>query len=292
MFSPEMYRLLDFGRGRRLEAFGSVVLDRPCPAVEAMPQTDPSLWQQAHARFEQHEDHRGRWVCRGPLPERWTISHGRVRLELKRTAFGHLGVFAEQAANWDWIAERVARWKTALQRPLKVLNLFAYTGGATLAAAAAGAEVVHADAARNTVAWARRNADRSGLGEAPIRWIVDDAAKFVRREVRRDSRYDGVILDPPSYGHGARGEVWRLGKHLPGLLAGCARLTAGRRRFLLLSSHTPGLGPARFEQMVEEALGDALPGRTWAGELTIRAVDGRNLPSGVAVRWEAESGEK
>jgi 23S rRNA (cytosine1962-C5)-methyltransferase len=168
---------------------------------------------------------------------------------------------------------------------LKILNLFAYTGASTLTAAAAGAEVVHVDAAQNVVAWARRNAELSGLADAPVRWIAEDATKFVKRELRRGNRYDAVILDPPSYGHGPRGEVWRLSKHLPHLLRMLAELTAGRRRFLLLTCHTPRFGPGRLERLVTDTLGS---GHATAEHMTLRAATGGELPSGVAVRWEAE----
>ena len=284
MFAPEMYQLLDFGGGRRLERFAALRLDRPCPAVQRVHKSDPAAWEQADARFERTGPEEGRWVAGGGLPERWTITHGPVTLELKRTDFGHLGVFPEQAANWDWLAGRLK----AERRPVKVLNLFAYTGGSTLAAAAAGAEVTHVDAARNLVAWARRNAELSGMADAPIRWITEDVAEFVRRELKRGNRYDAVILDPPSYGHGRRGEVWRLAKHLPGLLRTCGRLTAGRRRFILLTCHTPKLTPARLTQVLSDAMGDTDRGRVTAEPLTIPAATGRELPSGVAVRWEAE----
>ena len=181
---------------------------------------------QADARFDGRSEESGHWTCRRELPERWTITCGPWQFELKRTDFGHVGLFPEQVENWVWIGERVR----AAGRPLRVMNLFAYTGGSTLAAAAAAAETVHVDAAKNTVAWARRNAELSGLSAAPIRWIAEDALKFVKRELRRGNRYDAVILDPPSYGHGPRGEVWRLSKHLPRLLSLCGELTAGRAR--------------------------------------------------------------
>ncbi|MFH1922200.1 MAG: class I SAM-dependent methyltransferase [Planctomycetota bacterium] len=334
MFSPDQYELLDFGDGRRLERFGPWVLDRPCPAAEEVEKAAPAAWEEADGRFVRTEGKEGEWVSERPLPERWAITHGPVTLELKRTEFGHLGVFPEQAANWDWLAEQVRRVRethqsaapgdppTLERRPAKnfpvsegdspilpagksgqspagksgqspscssavpkVLNLFAYTGGSTLTAAASGADVVHVDAARNVVAWARRNAELSGLADAPIRWIAEDARKFVRRELKRGSRYDAVILDPPSYGHGPRGEVWRLSKHLSGLLAMCRQLAAGRLRFLLLTSHTPNFGPDRLGPLVTEALGQ---GRVTAGQLTLQAKSGRELPSGTVVRWEAE----
>jgi 23S rRNA (cytosine1962-C5)-methyltransferase len=171
----------------------------------------------------------------------------------------------------------------------RVLNLFAYTGGSTLAAAAAGAEVVHLDAARNIVAWARRNAERSGLADAPIHWIAEDAVKFVKRELRRGNACDAVVLDPPSYGHGAHGEVWRLAGHLPRLLELCCRLMEGRRGLLLLSAHTPDFPPPRLEQLVREALAqagrDAGQGMLHSGPLVLQTAAGRQLPSGAAVRW-------
>jgi len=288
MFTPDQYQLLDFGHGRRLERFGPVVLDRPCPAADEVAPSDPSLWDTADARFMRTDGKEGEWTCGRPLPDRWTISHGSLTLELKRTEFGHLGVFAEQAVNWDWLTVQISAARAANRPPdadappLKVLNLFAYTGASTLTAAAAGAEVTHVDAARNVLAWARRNADLSGMSDAPIRWIAEDAQKFVRRELKRGNRYDAVILDPPSYGHGPRGEVWRLGKHLPKLLAMCGKLTAGHRRFLLLTCHTPQFGPDRLQQLAA----DTLPGgRVTARPLTLRTGGKRHLPSGVAVRW-------
>ena len=221
MFDSTQYQLLDFGDSRRLERFGPVMLDRPCPAAASIRPAAPRLWSLAHARFERLEADQGRWIVRGDPPQRWTIAHNRINLELKRTDFGHVGQFPEQAENWDWIAEQVGRSHSDAAGPMNVLNLFAYTGGSTLAAAAAGAKVTHVDAARNIVAWARRNAELSALGSAPIRWIAEDAVKFVEREVRRSNHYDAMILDPPSYGHGPHGEVWRLAEDLPGLLSLC-----------------------------------------------------------------------
>ena len=227
MATSEGYELLDFGDGRRLERFGPLTLDRPCPAAETFARQCPAAWQAADARFERSDENEGQWTCRRELPPRWEIALGRLVLELKRTEFGHLGVFPEQVENWRWLAEQLADCPNlGGEKPsrLRVLNLFAYTGGSTLAAAAAGAEVVHVDAARNIVAWARRNAELSGLANAPIHWIADDALKFVTRELRRGRRYDAVILDPPSYGHGPHGEVWRLAQHLPQLLELCGQL--------------------------------------------------------------------
>lgn len=277
------HQLLDFGNGRRLENFGELRLDRPCPAVEGVPCGEPGLWASADARFERAGDDQGRWlVRRDDLPERWTTTLDGLSFELKRTEFGHLGLFPEQQENWRWIADRLR----AAGAPLRVLNLFAYTGGSTLAAARAGAEVTHVDAARNVVAWARCNAELSGLAAAPIRWIAEDAQKFVRRELQRGNRYDAVILDPPSYGHGPHGEVWRLSQHLPRLLAGCLTLTANRPRFLLLTCHTPGYAPERLATMIKEAAGGVSPGRIDARAVFLRTASGRALPSGVAAYVE------
>jgi 23S rRNA (cytosine1962-C5)-methyltransferase len=283
MFSPDQYRLLDFGDGRRLECFAGLVLDRPCPGAERLVRRAPQSWAAADARFERSSEDQGDWLSERALPERWTIAWNSMRLELKPTQFGHLGIFPEQAANWEWIARQVR----AAAAPLRVLNLFAYTGGSTLAAAAAGAEVTHVDAARNIVAWARRNAELSGLSAAPVRWITEDALKFVRRELRRGRHYDAVILDPPSYGHGSHGEVWRLVEHLPELLAICARLMDSGPRFLLLSAHTPGFGPERLRAMVAEAMGGTTVGQASANDLQLRSVAGQDLPSGSVVRWWA-----
>lgn len=286
MFTPEMYQLLDFGDGRRLERFGTLCLDRPCPGVEPIVSAAPNRWAEADARFVRSDAQEGRWIERHTLPDRWIIQHGTVTFELKRTEFGHLGVFPEQAACWDWIAEQVAQSRPS-DEPFRVLNLFAYTGGSTLAAAAAGAKVTHVDSARNVVAWARRNAELSGLTEAPVRWIAEDAVKYVERERKRGREYNAVILDPPSYGHGPKGEVWRLDKDLPRLLAMCGELMAARPGFLLLTCHTPEYSPERLAKMLEETLSCGDAGTLTANELALRAATGRTLPSGVLVRWTA-----
>ena len=320
MFPPHEYQLLDFGKGRKLERFGRLILDRPCPAADRSVRADDAMWARADGRFDRSDGKRGEWTSSGNLPPQWTIHHGSITLELRPTEFGHLGVFPEQATNWDWIADQLGNAGSLLKkgataglsssakpeppqntagqassgtqaagRPPEVLNLFAYTGGSTLAAAAAGAKVVHVDSAKNTVARARRNAELSGMAGAPIRWITDDAVKFVRRELRRGNGYDAVILDPPSYGHGARGEVWRLSKHLPLLLEMCGRLTTGRRRFILFTCHTPDFDAARLQEIMADALGDSAAGTLSGGELSIPAATGRALASGVAIRWEASS---
>ncbi|NLF10107.1 MAG: SAM-dependent methyltransferase [Pirellulaceae bacterium] len=289
------YQLLDFGDGRRLERFARFVLDRPCPAAERVKRADPVAWRSADARFNGRDAEKGDWTDCRELPERWTVAFDRLRFELKRTDFGHLGIFPEQAENWRWISSLAAAGTaacgvvkgdvpSAAKRVLKVLNLFAYTGGSTLAAAAAGMEVVHLDAAKNVVAWARRNAELSGLADASIRWIADDAVKFVKREIKRGCSYDAVILDPPSYGHGSRGEVWRLAKDLPPLFDLCGELTDGRPAFVLLTSHTPGYDAETLRSMMVDVFGN--DAQITAKPLGITDDNGRRLSAGVVVRWQ------
>lgn len=277
MWDRTQYELLDFGGGRKLERFAGVLLDRPSPAAEGVHPARPEEWAAAHARYERISGDRGTWRGSENVPAPWWVRQGEITLELKLTDFGHVGLFPEQAENWEWLQRQVR----AAERPpkVKVLNLFAYTGASTLAAAAAGAEVVHVDASRTSVAWARRNAAHSGLAERPIRWIVEDARKFVERERKRGNRYDGLILDPPSYGHGPRGEAWKLDDDLPALLAACRDLLREEGRFVLLTCHSPGIGPEELRGMLGQ------PGAIYAANLELEASDGRKLPSGVAARW-------
>jgi 23S rRNA (cytosine1962-C5)-methyltransferase len=292
LFDSGDYELLDFGEGRKLERFGAYLIDRPAPAANGVRRSRPDIWPKATARFEMHGDQRGGergcWIPGDALPKRWTIAFGPMRLELKPTDFGHLGVFPEQLENWEWIAGRLQASAGDGQRA-KVLNLFAHTGGSTLAAAIGGAEVVHVDSSKSAVAWARRNAELSGLADAPIRWIVEDAPRYVRRELNRGNRYDAVILNPPSYGHGPTGETWKLESDLPALLAACAELTASRLQFILLTCHTPAVTIARAKTILIEALETINPAVSNAATvigraLELRRPDGALLPSGAVGR--------
>jgi 23S rRNA (cytosine1962-C5)-methyltransferase len=285
------YELIDFGNARKLERFGPYVVDRPCPTAEGTKPRAAARWPAADARFERLDAGRGRWQPAGRLPESWVLGQGALRFELRAAPSGQVGVFPEQAENWQWIADRLA--EAAKRVPtIKVLNLFAYTGGATLAAAAAGAEVVHVDAARSAVAWARRNAARSALAEAPIRWLVEDAGQFVRREVRRGNRYHAVILDPPTYGHGPKGQPWQVRQQLGPLLADCAKLAAESFLFILLTCHTPGFSAADLRTLLTERLSGTIGSPVTARRLMLRTADGRQLPSGVVVRWPELSARK
>ena len=293
MFDASQYQLLDFGQGRKLERFGPLVLDRVCPVAEGEPISDPAAWKQSHFCYRRRQGGQGNWIANGPLPAKdidlgedglptpWQVQHGQLQLEIRLAPSGQVGLFPEQAPNWDWLTRQLERMKS----PPKVLNLFAYTGGSTLAAAAAGAEVVHVDGARNVVDWARRNARHAGLQDAPVRWICEDCLTFVQRELRRGNGYDAVIMDPPSYGHGPDGQSWKIEQHLGPLLDACADLTHGRRQLMLLSCHSPAFGPAELHALLADHVwgscqqgGDACP-------LTIGSADGRMLPSGVVARW-------
>ena len=227
---------------------------------------------------------RGHWDPPGALPDSWTLRHGGLSFELKPTPFGHLGLFPEQAVNWDWITKQVR----ALPAPPTVLNLFAYTGGSTLAAARAGAHVVHVDAAANIIPWARRNAAHSGLADAPIRWITEDAMRFVRREIKRGNRYDAMILDPPAYGHGPHREVWEIERDFEPLLKACVDLAGGKPRFMLVTCHTKGYGPSRVARLLSNALGKDPAGHLETESLRIASTSGGELPCGVAARWSSE----
>lgn len=275
------YELLDFGDGRKLERFGEIVLDRPAAVAEGLSPKHPSAWQSANARFDRRAANDGQWNADGNLPQTWIIEHGFLRFELKRTDFGHVGFFPEQSENWDWVSQEIRD----AGRPLKILNLFAYTGGSTLAAAAAGAAVVHVDGAKNVVGWARRNAAASSLSEAPIRWIVEDARKFVARELKRKNHYDAVILDPPTYGHGPKGEPWHIKRHLSELLECSFDLTHGSRAFVLLTSHSPQFEVLELQSLLRGAA-DAADGDLDAHALVLRTAAGRELPSGYVGRWK------
>ena len=271
------YQLLDFGDGRKLERFGSVVLDRPSPAAGGVRRLLPEgEWAAAAARFELGGE-RGQWQTSGVLPDAWPIQVAGLSFRIKPTPFGHVGLFPEQTDNWAWIVSQVRRAK----RPIELLNLFAYTGGSTLAAARAGAAVAHVDSARGTVEWARTNARQSELEGKPIRWLVDDAQGFVARELRRGRQYNALVLDPPSYGHGTRGEAWKIDQ-LGELLAQCAELTGGRPAFALVTCHSPGYDPGQLGAVVRRALG---PAQIESGEMAVSCASGRQLKSGVFVRY-------
>lgn len=273
------YELLDSGDGRKLERFGDIVLARPCAQAVWAPQ-HPARWQHATAEFDREGGLN--WHRRERLPDEWVVVIDALRLRLSSTDFGHLGVFPETRALWAWIGRTLR--EAARRRPVSFLNLFAYSGAATLAAARAGAECCHLDASRGMVAWARENARLNQLADAPIRWIADDANRFLSREARRGRRYDAVLLDPPSFGHGRRGELYKIEKDLPATLARAQAVLSDRPLFVILTSHTPGFSPVVLGHLLRQQFG---PGSLESGELLLTGADDVfPVPSGNWARWQ------
>ncbi|MCB1119180.1 MAG: class I SAM-dependent methyltransferase [Chlamydiia bacterium] len=264
------YALLDSGNGRKLEKFGPYTLDRPAAQAVWKPKLSKSQWQQADLFFTREGKYA--WKRRSNVPDEWQITIDSLKFQMQLTDFGHLGIFPEQIPLWKWIQSRITR-------PMRVLNLFAYSGGATLAAAQAGAEVCHLDASKGMVAWARENAALNQLDKAPIRWIVDDVNKFLLRELNRKRQYDAIILDPPSFGRGAKGEIFKIEHHLNPLLDQCRSLLTVTPAFILFSCHTPGFTPTTMQLLLEQL---NLPkGKIEVGEMLLE----ETLPSGVYGRW-------
>lgn len=277
------YALLDSGDGRKLERYGPYAVVRPEPQCLWSPRR-PADWDRADAVFDpEGEEDAGRWRFKGRPKESWPLSWGKVRFHGRFTAFRHLAFFPEQAANWAWLDETVR----GIGGQPKVLNLFGYTGVASLVCAAAGAAVTHVDASKKAVGWARENAALSGLEQAPIRWITEDAKRYVQREVRRGSRYDGIILDPPKYGRGPGGEVWRLLEDLPELSALCAELLSADARFLLLNAYAERISGAALASLLAERL-TGRGGRIDWGELALVEASGeRQVGLSFFARWSA-----
>ncbi len=270
------YQLLDSGAGQKLEKFGPYTLARPCSQAVWQPMLAPAAWKKIDATFTREPANR--WVANPPLPPSWVVEHKGLRFKLMPTDFGHVGMFPEHALLWEWM-------RGYLSKKSRLLNLFAYTGGATMAAADAGAEVCHVDASKVAVAWARENAVLNGLEKAPLRWIVDDVVKFLKREVRRGHLYDGVILDPPTFGRGSKGEIFKIEKDLSEILTLCFSLISKEHSFVVLSSHTPGYTPLVLHHLLHQARQNK-GGRIEMGELVIPGP--LELTSGTYARWYAD----
>jgi 23S rRNA (cytosine1962-C5)-methyltransferase len=276
------YEILDSGEGMKLERWGKYTLARPDPQA-LWPKQNPKLWKDIDAEFIRTETGAGKWKRRAGVPEQWTVSYGDLTFHIKPTTFKHTGLFPEQAANWDFISQKI---KSA-HRPIKLLNLFAYTGGATLAAAKAGAHITHVDAAEGMIDWAKENAKASGLELAPIRYLVDDALKFVEREHRRGETYDAIIMDPPSYGRGAKGEVWKLEDHILELLNATEKILSAEPLFVLVNAYTTGFSRIALMNMMESVFVQKHEGKLSSDELALTPHEGGlPLPAGIFTRWE------
>lgn len=278
------YELLDAEGGERLERWGEIILIRPDPQIIFSGERRHPGWKNPNGRYFRSRSGGGSWEFYRPF-EDFSISYKSLKFHIRPTNFKHTGLFPEQAANWDWVGGLIAR----ACRPIRVLNLFAYTGAATCACAAAGAQVCHVDAARGMVQWAKENAALSGLAERPVRYLVDDCEKFVERELRRGNRYDAIIMDPPSYGRGPGGEVWKLEEKLDSFVALCARLLSDDPLFFLINSYTTGLAPGVLQYLTDRILPPRFGGKTRVAELGLPVTaSGLVLPCGASARWSRE----
>ena len=277
------YEILDTSGGEKLERWGDYLLVRPDPQVIWSTPKSLKGWKKMNGHYHRSNKGGGEWEF-FDLPEQWSVSYKGLLFHLKPFSFKHTGLFPEQAANWDWFSEKIRD----AGRPVKVLNLFAYTGGATLAAAKAGASVTHVDASKGMVSWAKENAASSGLGDASIRWIVDDCQKFVEREIRRGNHYDAIIMDPPSYGRGPKGEIWKIEDALYPLVQLCARLLSEQPLFFLINSYTTGFAPSVLSYLLGCEIAPKFGGKVQADEIGLPVTHtGLVLPCGSSGRWEA-----
>ena len=277
------YCLIDTSDGERLARWGAVPLIRTAPQIIWKSSGAAPEWRPAHAKYNRSSSGGGSWDYRRKLPESWQIKYGELTFMVKPTGFKHTGLFPEQAVNWDWFSGLIHE----AGRPVKVLNLFAYTGGATVSAAAAGAAVTHVDASKGMVGWAKENAAASGLADAPIRWLVDDCMKFVEREIRRGNKYDGIIMDPPSYGSGPKGEIWKIEDNIWDFVGLTAQLLSDDALFFLINSYTTGLQPAVLSYMMNSTLTKKFGGHVEAEEIGLPVTEsGLVLPCGASGRWQ------
>lgn len=278
------YELIDTSAGERLERWGNVILIRPDPQIIwDTPKSNP-MWREANARYLRSQTGGGNWQELKKVPSMWKINYGELTFQLKTMGFKHTGIFPEQAVNWDFAMKKIQ----ASGRPVKVLNLFGYTGAATLACLKAGAEVCHVDASKGMVAWAKENAAASNLGDRPVRWLVDDCIKFVQREQRRGNTYDGIIMDPPSYGRGPNGEIWKLEEQLYPLVEMCVPILSQNPLFFILNSYTTGLSPAVMEYLLNILIQKKFGGVVSSSEIGLPVTQsGLVLPCGSTAIWES-----
>lgn len=277
------YEVIDCSKGEKLERWGNYILVRPDPQVIWDTPKENKGWRKKNGHYHRSSKGGGQWEF-FDLPKSWTIGYRDLTFNLQPFSFKHTGLFPEQAANWDWFSKKIKE----ANRPVKVLNLFAYTGGATAAAAKAGASVTHVDASKGMVTWAKENAKSSGLENAPIRWIVDDCVKFVEREIRRGNHYDAIIMDPPSYGRGPKGEIWKIEEQIHDFVKLCTQLLSDKPLFYLINSYTTGLQPAVLSYMLSIEVAKKHGGCVTADEIGLPvSSNGLVLPCGASGRWEA-----
>ncbi len=280
------YILLDASGGEKLEYWGDVLLRRPEPQAIWTKRDSEKLWTKTDATYHRSSSGGGHWeFFNKKMPSQWTVRYKELTFNIKPMGFKHTGLFPEQAVNWDWFSELIKRE----ERPVSVLNLFAYTGGATVAALAAGASVCHVDASKGMVTWAKENVNASGLSEKPVRYIVDDVKKFVQREARRGKQYDGIIMDPPSYGRGPKGEIWKIEDELYPLIEDCMKILSDNPLFFLINSYTTGLSPAIMDNVMELTMKKKYNGVVNTDEIGLKMQEKNMvLPCGISCRWNKE----
>ena len=277
------YEILDMANGEKLERWGDIVLIRPDPQIIWPNPSFPEKWKNVHARYQRSNTGGGAWVYQKKVPESWKVHYKDLTFLIKPMGFKHTGLFPEQAVNWDWMIQKIQK----AGKPIQVLNLFAYTGGASVACSYAGASVCHVDSSKGMVAWAKENIAASGLEDRPIRYIVDDVVKFVNREIRRGHTYDAIIMDPPSYGRGANGEVWKFEENLPDLVELCSKVLSDNPLFFLINSYTTGISSMVLENLLNLIINKEHNGKVSHGEIGLPMINSSLvLPCGIYGRWE------
>ena len=276
------YEIIDMANGEKLERWGNIILTRPDPQIIWKKKSSPKEWDKTNAVYRRSKTGGGSWEYKKKLPANWQIHYGKLTFNIKPMGFKHTGLFPEQAVNWDWMMEKIEK----AQREIKVLNLFAYTGGATVACLAAGASVCHVDSSKGMVTWAKENVTSSGLQDRPVRYIIDDVVKFVEREIRRGNHYDAIIMDPPSYGRGAKGEVWQFEEKIADLVNLCTKVLTPKPLFFLINSYTTGISSEVLANILRLELKH--PGKISSGEVGLPMKNSKLvLPCGIYGRWEA-----
>ena len=277
------YKILDMADGQKLERWGDVILARPDPQIIWKEKTHPKKWKNINATYHRSKTGGGAWEYQKKMPNQWQIKYKELTFNIKPMGFKHTGLFPEQAVNWDWMMDKIRK----SNRDIKVLNLFAYTGGATVACAAAGASVCHVDSSKGMVTWAKENIASSGLSERPVRYIVDDVVKFVNREIRRGNKYDAIIMDPPSYGRGANGEVWQFENNIYDLVDLCTKVLSDKPLFFLINSYTTGISSKVLENILNLTVSKNYKGKVSSGEIGLPMENSKLvLPCGIFGRWE------
>lgn len=277
------YEILDMANGEKLERLKNVILVRPDPQIIWTQKSFPEKWKNVNAKYHRSSTGGGNWEYNKKMPDAWQIKYKNLTFNIKPMGFKHTGLFPEQAVNWDWMIEKIQK----ANREIKVLNLFAYTGGATVACSYAGAQVCHVDSSKGMVAWAKENIQASGLQDRPVRYIVDDVIKFVNREIRRGNKYDAIIMDPPSYGRGANGEVWKFEENLPELVNLCTQVLSDKPLFFLINSYTTGISSTVLQNILELTVSKKYKGKVSNGEIGLPMTNSKMvLPCGIYGRWE------